>query len=81
MHARHRKKKNFIAKLRVDDRFITTHEEKANEILEFYTNLIGTDCDRERTIDLDGLSIPRHNLEALDMPLMVLVLLGLWNCS
>jgi hypothetical protein len=68
MHARHRKKKNFIAKLRVDDRFITTHEEKANEILDFYTNLIGTDCDWERTIDLDGLSIPGHNVEALDMP-------------
>nr|XP_034580478.1 uncharacterized protein LOC117843854 [Setaria viridis] len=67
MHARHRKK-NFIAKLRVDDRTITTHEEKAAEILEFYSNLIGTDCTWDRTIDLTGLNIPGYNLEALDIP-------------
>jgi len=51
MHARHRKRKNFIAMLQSDERILTGHEEKAAEILEFYTNLIGTDDMRERTVD------------------------------
>lgn len=68
MHARHRKKKNFIANLKVDDHIITTHEEKASEILEFYSSLFGSDCTRARTIDLDGLNIPSYNLEDLDVP-------------
>ena len=34
MHARHQKKKNFIANLKVDDHMITTHEEKAAEIMD-----------------------------------------------
>ena len=40
MHARHRKRKNFIASLREGDQILTSHEEKAAAILEFYSNLI-----------------------------------------
>jgi len=68
MHARHRKRKNFIASLREGDQILTSHEEKAAAILEFYSNLIGAESDRDRTINLDHLDIPNHNLEALDIP-------------
>jgi hypothetical protein len=61
------KEKNFIAIMKVGDRILTTHEDKAAEILEFYTGLIGTDYARERTIDLDMLNIPGHNLDALEI--------------
>lgn len=68
MHARHRRKKNFITKLKVGDHTITTHEEKATEIFELYSNLIGADCGRERTLNLDALNIPDYDLETLDIP-------------
>jgi len=68
MHARHRKRKNFIARLKAGDHIVTAHEEKEAEIFEFYSNLIGTACDRERTINLEALNIPEYDLEALDIP-------------
>lgn len=68
MHSRHRKRKNFIANLTKGDRFLTTHEDKAAAISDFYSNLIGKDNDRDRTINLENLDIPRYDLEALDFP-------------
>jgi len=68
MHARHRKKKNFIARLQEGDRILTTHEDKAAAILDFYSNLIGKESDRDRTIDLDRLDLPSFDLEALESP-------------
>ena len=68
MHARHRKRKNFIASLREGEQSLTSHEDKAAAIFDFYSNLIGADSDRDRTIDLDHLALPSHDLEALDMP-------------
>jgi hypothetical protein len=66
-HARHRKK-NFIAKLKDGDNILTNHDEKAAAIFDFYSNLIGEDSDRSKTINLDSLDIPRYGLEALDIP-------------
>ena len=40
MHARHRKRKKFIASLREGDQILASHEEKAAAIFEFYSNLI-----------------------------------------
>ena len=68
MLARHRKKKNFIAKLKEGDNILTTHEEKDATIFDFYSNLIGKESDRNRTINLDTLDIPLYDLEALDVP-------------
>ena len=68
MLARHRKKKNFIAKLKEGDNILTTHEEKAAAIFDFYSNLIGKESDRNRTINLDTLDVPSYDLEALDVP-------------
>jgi len=67
MHAKHRKRKNFISKLKVGDHIVTAHEEKVAEIFEFYSNLIGTVGDRERTINLDALNIPGYDLESMEM--------------
>lgn len=69
LHARHRKKKNFIAKLKEGDRVVTTHEDKAEVLLNFFSNLIGTREERQHTLDLEALSIQRHELEALDAPI------------
>lgn len=41
MHTCHRKKKDFVAKLKEGDRIITSHEEKAEAGFDFYSNLIG----------------------------------------
>jgi len=67
-HARYRKKKNFIPKLIVEDQIFTRHEDKAAAVLEFYDNLIGTDCARGRSINLDALDSPSFGLDALDLP-------------
>ena len=67
-HARYRKKKNFIPKLHVGDQVITKHEDKAAVVLDFYDSLIGTECARGRTINLDTLGSPGFDLEALDLP-------------
>ena len=40
MHARHRKRKNFIGKLIAGERVCTSHEDKAVVIDEFYENLL-----------------------------------------
>jgi len=57
--ARHRKRKNFIAKLTTaDGTILTKHEEKEQNIFEFYTNLLGKNIDREVTVDLSELGMP-----------------------
>jgi hypothetical protein len=68
MHARHRKRKNFVAMLVDGDRILTNHIEKAAAVDQFYTNLIGHCGNRKRTIDLEALGLPRHNLADLDSP-------------
>jgi hypothetical protein len=68
MHARHHKRKNFVAMLVDGDRILNNHIEKAAVVDQFYTNLIGHCVNRERTIDLDALGLPRHNLADLDSP-------------
>lgn len=70
MHARHRKRKNFIAKLEYEDRVLTGHDDKAAAILDFYSNLIGTEVGRDRTVDLDALEMPNYDLEELDNPIL-----------
>jgi vacuolar-type H+-ATPase subunit B/Vma2 len=67
MHARHRKRKNLVAKL-VGDHILTNHTKKATMVDHFYTSLIGQCGDKERTIDLEALGLPRHDLFALDSP-------------
>ena len=67
-HARYRKKKNFIPKLQEGDHIITSQEDKAAAVLDFYENLIGAEYDREITINLDTLGYPSFELEGLEIP-------------
>lgn len=69
LHARHRKRKNFISKLVADDgKVLTSHEEKEQNIFEFYLNLLGDAPHREITVNLEELAIPRHDLSELEVP-------------
>lgn len=68
LHARHRKRKNFNVWLCMEDQIATTHDDKAEVLLDFYSNL-GSREQHERTIDLDALGIQRHNLDMLDAPI------------
>jgi hypothetical protein len=69
MHARHRKRKNFIAKLKTEDRVLIGHEEKAEAILDFYSKLIGSDDNQNRTINLEALELPSYELDDLEYPI------------
>jgi hypothetical protein len=68
LHARHRKRKNFIGKLVSGDQIYTKHEDKARLVDDFYENLLGTTLDIERTINLDELGILPHDLADLELP-------------
>lgn len=69
LHIRHRKRKNFVA-CRVDgEQILTSHEEKAACVDQFYTNLLGNSTDRERTIELEALGIPSFDLTDLEAPI------------
>lgn len=66
LHARHRKRKNFIPKLKVGDTILTRQEEKEQEAFEFYNNLLGTAEQWDFSVDLGQLGIPAHELGKLD---------------
>ena len=67
LHARHRKRKNFISKLTIEEGMvITDHEQKEKIIFDFCSNLLGISLDREFTVNLEELATSRLNLEDLD---------------
>jgi mannosylglycoprotein endo-beta-mannosidase len=68
LHARHRKRKNFIGKIVVGDQICTSHEDKAAAIDDFYENLLGQCTAREYTINLAELGIITHDLADLELP-------------
>jgi hypothetical protein len=68
IHARHHNRRNFVAKLTDGGHILTGHSEKAAAVDLFYKNLIGQDRQRDVTIDLAALGLPRYNLAALDSP-------------
>lgn len=69
LHARHRKRKNFISKLTSDDGLVlTSHEEKEKNIYDFYSNLLGESLDREFTVNLEELNMPHLDLSELEAP-------------
>jgi len=68
LHARHRKRKNFIGKIVAGEQFCTSHEDKAAAIDDFYENLLGNCPDKEYTINLNELQIIAHDLADLERP-------------
>ena len=71
LHARHRKRKNFIGKLVSEDQIYTNHADKASIIDDFYNSLLGTRVDRENMVDLTKLLLNTHDLTKLDLPFIV----------
>jgi hypothetical protein len=69
LHARYRKKKNFVAKLVSGDNVFTDHAHKAMLVDDFYRSLLGTRLNRTVTINLNYLGLPSHNLKDLDLPI------------
>jgi hypothetical protein len=68
LHAKHRKRKNFIATLVDGDDILTSHRDKAAIVDGFFSNLIGSCWEREQTVDLEALGLSQHDLAALEAP-------------
>lgn len=66
LHAWHRQRRNFIARLQEEGQVHTDHEAKAEVLLNYYSNLLGTEGTRDHTLNLDFLGIQQHDLAALD---------------
>jgi hypothetical protein len=64
-HARYRKRKNFIAKLKVGDQIITEQGEKQEAAWNFYNNLLGTAGQHDLTLQLGAFH--RSNLELTEL--------------
>ena len=65
-HSRYRKRKNFIGKLKVEDRIVVDQAEKKHVVWNFYNNLLGVAASREFTLNLGVFHRPASNLEVLD---------------
>ena len=66
--ARYRKRKNFISKLVSEDQVLTSHNDKAVAVFEFYNKLLGTSEQRDISINLDNLGLDQHDLAELELP-------------
>lgn len=51
-----------------DDHVLTSHDGKAAVLYDFYNGLLDSNMHRDRTINLDELDIPSHDLAAMDAP-------------
>ena len=56
-HARYRKKKNFMAKIKVGEQIFTDQDEKKEAIWNFYNNLLGASGHRDFTLDLQAFIV------------------------
>jgi hypothetical protein len=68
LDANHRRRKNFIAHLKVDGVLEAEQEKTANAADAFYFNLLGTAPEREFSLGLDFLGVGSHDLSELDRP-------------
>jgi hypothetical protein len=48
---------------------VISHEDKAQVLLNFYSNLIGTREQRQSSINLEALGIQQHDLHMLEAPI------------
>ena len=67
LHASHRRRQNFIGHLVVDGVRQTDHEVKAEAVDSFFDSLLGTEVDREVSLDLDFLRLPTVDLTHLEV--------------
>ena len=69
--ARHRKRNNFISKPVTDEgEVLTKHEDKEQNIFNFYNTLLEKCDDREVIVNLEELHLPRFDLVDLDNPFL-----------
>jgi hypothetical protein len=66
--SRHRKRKNFIAKIQDGEQLVTSHSDKAEVLRSFYSDLIGTGQQRSRIVNLDTLGLQHIDLQGLEQP-------------
>lgn len=65
-HARYRKKKNFIASLKKEDRVFTDQKDKIEVVWDFYSNLLGSEGQCNFTFDLQSFHRSAVDLTELD---------------
>lgn len=51
-----------------DDQVLTSHDNKVAVLCDFYNGLLGSHMHRDRTINLDELDIPSHDLATMNAP-------------
>jgi hypothetical protein len=69
MHARYKKKRNFIHMLVNEEQVVTSHEQKQKVLHEYYSNLLGMAQQRELTLNLDECQKNVVDLSDLDLPI------------
>jgi hypothetical protein len=61
-------RKKIIAKFIVNDRVVTSPEDKLRAALDFYDALIGSAEQRDFTLDFLSLGVQQHDLSELEVP-------------
>jgi hypothetical protein len=69
LRANSRRRKNFIASLTVQTRTLTSHHDKATQLFNHYSSVLGTCKDRSAALNWDQLQIQQHDLSQLDEPI------------
>jgi exonuclease III len=69
LRANSRRRKNFIASLSTPTGTVTSHQDKALQLLHYYTSLLGTSSARHTMLNWEQLQIQRHDLSQLDEPI------------
>lgn len=69
LHARYCKRKNYIAKLQVDDSTLWSQEVKEEAVWQFYNGHLGTHQSRESTLNVEAFFKQPQDLAALDTPI------------
>jgi hypothetical protein len=68
LHAKHRKRKNFIATLFDGDAILTSHRDKAATVDDFFFNLTGSCQERDQAVDLEALGLLSMTWLSLRLP-------------
>lgn len=69
-HARYRKRKNFMAKLKVGDQVFLGQQDKQEAVWDYYNNLLGSAAPRDFTLNLPSFFQAPHDLSALDQVIL-----------
>jgi hypothetical protein len=65
LHANHRRRKNYIPSLLVDDRTLTCEDEKATAAFTYFDGILGASHKRSCALDFEELGLPRLDLQDL----------------